>query len=208
MQIKRAKEFSHTALFLLIGLTISLFFGAQSSASGTETTNYKVEQLSRANEYIIGLGDVLEVMVWREPDLTRIQTVRLDGRITIPMVGEVVASGKSPRELAAHLENKLRQLISEPSVSVMLAESKSRRYYIIGQINTPGEFSISYPITILQAIARAGGFLEWAKTSTISIVRRGSSREDIIRFDYDAFAKGQNLGQNILIAAGDTIIVP
>ncbi|MFZ5766002.1 MAG: polysaccharide biosynthesis/export family protein [Thermodesulfobacteriota bacterium] len=159
-------------------------------------------------DYLIGVGDVLEVQVWQEPDLSRTVKVRLDGRISLPLTGDIQAAGKSVEELDRLLEEKIAALVTEPAVSVILVENRSRRYYVVGQVGQPGEFPIEYPLTLLQAIARSGGFQEWAKRDQIRVVRRIGDKEDLLPFDYDAFVKGKDLGQNIFIAPGDTIIVP
>lgn len=159
-------------------------------------------------EYSIGMGDVLEVNVWNEADLSKEVFVRLDGRISLPLVGDIPASGHTPRELAESLTNIFSKFVSSPSVSVIVTASKSKRYYVVGQIGKPGEWPIEHPITVLQAIARAGGFLEWANVSKIQIVRQEVGKGKILDFDYEALAKKSDLGQNIMIEPGDTIIVP
>jgi polysaccharide export outer membrane protein len=160
------------------------------------------------NEYLLGLGDIIEVQVWKEPDLTKTLTVRLDGRISLPLAGDVLAAGKSPEQLASDLETKLKSFITDPSVTVILNQSTSRKYYIIGQIIKPGEFNIDAPLSILQALARSGGFQEWAKKDKITIIRRQNGRDSFLPFDYDSLVEGHNLSQNIEIAPGDTIVVP
>ena len=160
-------------------------------------------------DYIIGLGDILDVQVWKEPELSRgALPVRIDGRISLPLLGDVDAAGKSIKELTQFLENKYREVVTEPAVSVMLIESKSWRYYIVGEIAKPGEFTLDYPLTVLQAIARSGGFNQWAKKSKITIIRNEDGQEKILSFDYDSLVKDQDLSQNIHVAPGDTIIIP
>ncbi|RJX36284.1 MAG: polysaccharide export protein [Desulfurivibrio sp.] len=159
-------------------------------------------------DYLIGVGDVLEVQVWQEPDLSRTVTVRLDGKISLPLAGDVQAAGRTTGALDQFLEEKIADLVTEPAVSVMLVENRSRRYYVVGQVGQPGEFPIEFPLTILQAIARSGGFQEWAKREEIKIIRRQGGKEEFLSFDYDGFTKGKNLEQNVLIVPGDTIIVP
>lgn len=165
-------------------------------------------QITPGAAYIIGLGDVLEVVVWKEPDLSRTVKVRTDGRISVPLIGDVVAAGKSPEELSETLKKKLSEIIEEPAVSVILTENKSSRYYIIGKVSQPGEYFIDFPITVLQAIGRAGGFVEWAKTSDIAIVRRKTAKEEILKFDYDSLIKHRDMQQNVFVEPGDTIVVP
>ena len=159
-------------------------------------------------EYRLGLGDLVEVQVWKEEDLTKSQALRIDGRISLPLIGDIEADGKSLPELRELLEKRFAEVVSEPAVSVRLIESKSWRYYVWGQIRTPGEFPIHYPMTLLQVLARSGGFLEWAKTDKIVILRREEGGERIIHFNYPAVLQGEGLAQNIMIAPGDTIIVP
>ena len=160
-------------------------------------------------EYTLGQGDVIDVHVWKEPDLSRPNViVRLDGRISLPLLGDVEAKGRTIEDLTRELEKRYSKIIDEPAVTVMLTESKSRRYYILGQVKNAGEFPLDTPITVLQAIARSGGFLEWAKTGNISIIRKGKKGDEIKKFDFDAVVKGKDLDQNLAVVPGDTIIVP
>lgn len=159
-------------------------------------------------EYRIGLGDRVEVQVWKEPELSKLQAVRIDGRISLPLIGDIEVIGKSIPELKGLLEKRFGEVVSEPAISVLLTENRSWRYYVLGQIRTPGEFAIDFPMTLLQVLARSGGFLEWAKTDSIVILRREGGQERIIHFDYQALQRGEKLAQNIMIAAGDTIIIP
>ncbi len=161
-----------------------------------------------AYAYLIDIGDILEINVWKEPELSKQTFVRLDGRISLPLAGDVMAAGKSSHELSAVLEKKLSDIMEEPSVTVILLSSNSRKYYMVGNINSPGEYPMNTPITILQAIARAGGLGEWADKDEIIIVRSGSEKEEIIPFNYENFVKGKDLSKNITIHYGDTIIVP
>ncbi len=161
-----------------------------------------------ANEYLIGVGDVLEVSVWGEERLSKVVFVRLDGRISLPLAGDVHAADTTLAALAGQIKRKLVSYVADPSVTVTLQESRSKAYYILGQIAKPGEYVLSYPVTVLQAIGRAGGLQEWAKKEKIMIVRRTGSEERIIRFNYDDVLAGANLQQNILVNPGDTIVIP
>lgn len=175
---------------------------------GEKAVEKEGEEQGKGQEYIIGLGDVIEVNVWKEAELSRTIPVRMDGRISLPLLGDVVAAGRTSTELALHIQKRLSEFMAEPPVSVILNENKSRRYSVIGQVNKPGEYLIDIPLTVLQAIARSGGFLEWAKTSDIAIIRRESGREKRIVYDYDIVVKGKDLKQNILVAPGDVIVIP
>jgi polysaccharide export outer membrane protein len=204
---------------LFFTLVLALFLAWSGSAlAGQEASSAPAPAVAPATapatlaggptEYVIGLGDLLQIMVWKEPELTMPMSVRIDGRISLPLIGDVQAAGKTIRDLKKVLEEKYAAVIEEPAVSVMLTQSKSWRYYIIGQIRQPGEFPIDFPITVLQAIARSGGFLEWAKKDRISIVRHEAGHETIAQFNYEALVNGQNLLQNALVQPGDTIIIP
>ncbi|ADH86426.1 polysaccharide biosynthesis/export family protein [Desulfurivibrio alkaliphilus] len=158
-------------------------------------------------EYLIGIGDVLEIQVWREPELTRTTRVRLDGRISLPLAGDIAAVGHSPQQLADQLKQHYRQKLTDPEVTVILAESK-RRYYVIGQVRQPGEFPLDGNLTVLQALARSGGFLEWAKTSDITVIRPSEKGEQIIPFNYNAITSKRGRQAALPLAPGDTIVVP
>lgn len=207
--MKASSRLNHFIIIPLIiiiswAMTTTKRLNADQSVQTTSAINSPYEI-----DYIIGVGDILEVQVWKEPDLSRKPVpVRIDGRISLPLLGDVDAAGKSIKELTIFMEKKYREMVTEPAVSVMLVESRSWRYYIVGEIAEPGEYNIDYPLTVLQVIARSGGFREWAKKSKISILRRESNKEVILPFDYESVVKGQSLDQNIYIVPGDTIIVP
>lgn len=186
--------------------TIILF--ALFCAMACPSTVHAAADETNTPEYTIGLGDAIEVHIWKEPELSRPVTVRLDGRISLPLLGDIEAAGITITKLTAELEKRYSKIIAEPAVTVMLQESRSRRYYVLGQVANAGEFPLDTPITVLQAIARCGGFREWAKTDNIAVVRRVNGQEKILKFDYDALVKGKDVTQNLAIAPGDTIVVP
>jgi len=157
--------------------------------------------------YKLGRGDIIEVLVWKEPELTRQMAIRIDGKVSLPLIGDVTAAGKTCMEMGNDLTEKFGKIIDGPTVSVMLIQSKSWKYYMIGQINQPGEFFMEAPLTILQALARSGGFSEWAKKSKITVIRRIDGEEKILSFDYDTLLQG-DFSQNMQIMPDDTIIVP
>ena len=186
-------------------LCVALFF-AVTLAGGTVFASQSF--LESGEAYLVGLGDVLEIQVWNEPDLSRTVNVRLDGVISLPLVGDVTVVGKPIPEITQVLEKRYGDLIEEPTVTVILTEGRSRKYYLIGQVAQPGEFPLDSPISLLQAIARGGGFSEWAKKDRVGVVRRQSGKDNILKFNYETFVKGENLQQNFLIEPGDTIVVP
>lgn len=168
--------------------------------------------LARAEEappaYQIGPNDVLNIYVWKEPELTRDLTVMLDGRITYPLIGEVMAQGRSVTELKEVMLERLKLFIEAPEITVIVKESRSKRIYTIGKINRPGPYPLEPDMTVVQALSTAGGFAEWADEKGIVILRREGKREIQLPFNYREFIGGKNAAQNILLKPGDTIVVP
>lgn len=200
-------------IFIFFIFTILLSFALVSlfyvpAANAEENIELPAKDPALSAEYIIGMGDQLEIITWNEANLSKTVTVRIDGRISFPLLGDIPAAGLTIAALSKGMEDKLREFVEEPAVSVILLQSTGLRYYVIGKILQPGAYGIDSPITILQAITRSGGFQEWAKTSDIKIVRRAAGKESIINFNYDTLSEQNNLAQNILIEQGDTIIVP
>lgn len=164
---------------------------------------------TREAEYRIGAGDVLHVFVWREPDLTRDVTVRLDGRVTVPLLGDVAASGRAPSELAAQLQEMLARYLEAPQVAVSVAQANSSRIYVLGMVNKAGVYPLTQPTTVLQALAMAGGFKEFARTGDIVVVRHDESGASTpIPVNYKRIEAGRDLAQNIALRSGDTVVVP
>jgi polysaccharide export outer membrane protein len=158
-----------------------------------------------AAPYLVGPGDLLRVNVWKEPELTLELTVRIDGMITLPLLGDVQASGRAPSELASRIALELEEFIEKPHVSVAVVEARSARVYVVGRISRPGELPLSACMTVLQALALAGGLTEFAKADKISIVRDDGS---VVPVNYDRIVDGKDVAQNAYLAAGDTIVVP
>lgn len=210
MKINYALSFKRISLGLWTLLALMSLSPLVSTvlASPKAISNNAASPATKDVEYIIGRGDQLRVMVWKEKDLSQAMSVRIDGRISLPLIGDVMAAGKTISGLTHELEKRFASVVTDPAVSVMLIQSKSWRYYIIGKINKPGEFPIDFPITILQAIAKSGGFTQWAKSDNISILRQTDGHDKIFKFNYDAVTKGRDLAQNVQIKPGDTIIVP
>lgn len=156
--------------------------------------------------YVIGAQDVLNISVWNSPPLTGGHTVRPDGRITIPLIGEVIAAGKTPMELESEITDKLKNgnIIRNPSVAVSVAQVNSKKYYLQGEVNKPGEYNLIVPTTVLEALVNAGGFRDFAKETRIRIIRG----KDTFLFNYKQVIKNQHTDQNIILKPGDIIIVP
>ena len=166
-----------------------------------------VNNLATAAEYLIGPEDVIEVMVWKEPDLSRQVVVRPDGKISIPVVGDIQAAGLTPDILARKLENAVSQYVKTPKVSVIVLQINSRKVYVLGKVETPGVFPLQSEMTVLEAISLAGGFSEWAKKSRVIILRKTAKDDLRIEVDLNDVIKGEK-EHDIRLQPGDRIIVP
>ena len=160
-------------------------------------------------EYHIGVGDILEIITWKEPDFTRDNImVRLDGKITFPLLDDIQAAGLTPIQLKNNIQTKLADFLASPTVTVNIANPASRKYYVLGEVAHTGEFPLLKKLTVLQAFALAGGFTEWASKKEIILLRHENGKEKIMRINYKDIINGDNLSQNAVITADDTIIVP
>jgi polysaccharide export outer membrane protein len=161
------------------------------------------------NTYIIGEDDVLSINVWNEPNITRLILVRSDGKISLPLIGEVQAAGRTPAQLQQDIADKLRSYITEPQVAVIVQEVHSQKFNILGEVNKPGSYPLAAGTTIVDAIALAGGFKDFAKKKSVYVLRQNPQGEESrIPFNYQKFIKGKNVSQNIKIKPHDTIVVP
>lgn len=161
------------------------------------------------DSFVIGADDVLAVNVWKEPDISRSVPVRSDGKISLPLVGEMQASGQTPRQLEHEISSKLQSYISEPEVTVIVQEIKSQRFNILGQIARPGSYLLSSTTTVLDAIAVSGGFRDFAKQKAIYVLRQnGDGTMSRLPFNYKDVIKGKNAAQNIKLRPKDTVYVP
>jgi polysaccharide biosynthesis/export protein len=163
----------------------------------------------RNENYIVGVGDVLEVNVWKEGELSKTVPVRPDGMITLPLVGEIKAVGLTPNQLQDQVTTALQKVVSEPQVTVMVVSVNSMSFNIMGQVNKPGYYPLTRPITILDAIALSGGFRDFAKQKKIYVLRRTENgTEERLKFNYKEVIKGKNMAQNIKLLPHDVLVIP
>jgi polysaccharide biosynthesis/export protein len=161
------------------------------------------------NSFVIGNGDVLAINVWKQPDISRSLPVRSDGRISLPLVGEVQAAGLTPLKLEEDITGKLQAYLTEPEVTVIVEKINSEKFNILGRVAKPGSYPLTDPTTVLDAIALAGGCRDFAKNKAIYILRvNPDGSESRIPFNYQNVIKGKNLEQNILLRPHDTIVIP
>jgi polysaccharide export outer membrane protein len=163
----------------------------------------------RPESYIIGAEDVISVFVWKEPDMSKSVPVRPDGMISLPLVGEVKAAGYTPVQLQDVLADAMKKYVSEPQVTVVIEKVASLNFNIVGEVNHPGYFPLTRRMTVLDAIALAGGFKDFAKTKKVYVLRTAANgSQERLPFNYKEVIKGQNPQQNIELQPRDTIVVP
>jgi polysaccharide export outer membrane protein len=159
--------------------------------------------------YIVGVGDVLEINVWKESELSKTVPVRPDGMITLPLIGEIKAVGLTPDQLQDQLTTSLQKVVSEPQVTVMVVSVNSMSFNIVGNVAKPGYYPLVRPITILDALALSGGFRDFAKEKKIYVLRTTpDGKQEKLKFNYKEVIKGKNMAQNIILQPHDTLVIP
>ncbi len=158
--------------------------------------------------YAVKPGDILKVSVWKEPQLEGQVLIRPDGGFSFPLVGEVDGRGKSVADLQTLMTQRLSKYISDPVVSVSVAEIHGNKVYVIGQVAKPGEFIVNPRVDVMQALSMAGGTTPFASLSNIMILRRTGTSQTALHFDYKDVANGRKLEENVLLQSGDIVVVP
>jgi len=159
--------------------------------------------------YTVKPGDVLSIAVWKEPDLQGPVLVRPDGSFSFPLAGQIDARNRTVAELQQTVTDRLKKFISDPVVTVSIAEVKGNKVYVLGQVNRPGEFIVNPRVDVMQALSMAGGTTAFAALGEITILRRlADGQQQSLPFRYADVARGRNLQQNILLQAGDVVVVP
>ena len=203
-----SKSHALVVAFLVIQLPILLPAQTQKPA-----TSIPVKPASPASsgmlpsDYVIGVEDVLSVVFWRDKEMSADVVVRPDGKISLPMLNDVVAAGLTPEGLADVVSKAATKFVRDPGATVIVREIRSRKVYIIGEVGKTGTFQLASEMTVLQAIGEAGGFVEGADKDDVIIVRNEGGKERRFKFNYNDVIKGKNPAQNIRLMPGDTIIV-
>jgi len=180
-----------------------------SNPSSPDPSNATSRPVRPGDSFVIGDDDVLSINVWKEPELSKQIPVRSDGKISLPLAGDLQASGRTPSQLAQDITTKLKNYITDPEVTVIVEQINSRKFNMIGQVGRPGSYPLNVGTTIMDAIAAAGGLRDFAKKKSIYILRQNASgTEQRIPFNYEKFIKGNDPSQNILLKPHDTIVVP
>jgi len=168
----------------------------------------KDPQAEAVGDYKIGVGDVLNIQVWKEADLSRSVPVRPDGKISFPLLDDMQAAGLTPLELKNILTEKLKQYLSGPRVTVLVEEVNSYKVYVMGQVVTQGALVLKSKTDLLQAISLAGGFTTFAKKKEIIIIRNDGKNRARIKVNYERILSGKSPDQNLILEPGDTVVVP
>ncbi len=191
---------------LLVGLALgalSLFSCAPSNLPLPPGNSPDINEM-----YRIGRGDVLRIITWKEPDFTTETAVRLDGRISFPLLPDVEAAGRTSAEIRDEIQEKLAAYVSYPVVSVVVASTAGNRYYLLGEVQKPGEFPLQKPLTLLQALSLSGGFTEWADRASIILIRQQDGKQIRLQISYPDIVDGISLDMNLALQADDIIVVP
>jgi polysaccharide biosynthesis/export protein len=184
------------------------FSTARNNASTDDELKPAVTPATTDPAYVIGPEDVLDINVWKEPDMTRVVPVRPDGKITLPLINDVQAAGSTPQQLASSVTDKLRKFLTEPQVTVIVTQINSQRVFVIGEVLRAGAFPLVPGTTVLQALANAGGFTTFANVKKIHVMRLVNGKHTELPFNYREVLKGDNPDQNIKLEPGDTVVVP
>lgn len=207
MKVQQIRPF--TASLLVIAISGMLLAEAakcqeQKARAMDTATSTRPDAATTDSSYVIGDDDVLSINVWNERDLKQSVPVRPDGKISLPLIGDIQAAGRTPSQLQGDISAKLRAYITHPDVTVIVEQIKSKKFNILGRVMKPGAYPLSANITVLDAIALAGGFQDFAKQKDIYILR-GESR---FKFNYKDVIRGRNREENITLEPNDTIVVP
>jgi polysaccharide biosynthesis/export protein len=196
------------SLFLFVCILLGgLPLRAQTGASA-ERREADTSKNSPTPSYVIQPNDILEIYVWKEPDLTRKVVVRPDGRISFPLVQDTQAAGLTPGDIKEQIERELKNYIEVPNVTVIVEAIRSYQVYVTGKVVKAGALTVEKPMTVLQALSLAGGFLEFANPAEMVIIRSTAAGNVLYKFNYNEVVKGRNSDQNIILKSGDVVVVP
>lgn len=213
---KNISECRRTSVSVFLGLLLALPLFGQQSPSQKGSVQLQASSKSALPSgsatadpnYVIGPQDMIDVSVWKEPDLSRSVPVRPDGKISLPLVNDVQAAGMTPTQLAAQITSNLTKYMTNPQVTVIVSQINSQRIYILGEVPRAGGYTLLPDMTVLQALSDAGGFTAFANQKKIYVLRQENGKQQKFPFNYKDVISGKEPGENIALKSGDTIIVP
>jgi polysaccharide export outer membrane protein len=195
-------------VIVLAAATLTAQAQQPADANGTTPGSAAVTSAPLPADYVIGPEDVLGIIFWRDQDMTGDVTVRPDGMVTLPLIGDMSAAGMTPDALRMQIQTAAAKYVQDPSVTIVVRQIHSRKVFITGEVKTPGAYPLTGPRTVMQLIALAGGLNEYADAKGITVMRTVQGRQESFKFNYKDVAHGKNLEQNILLKPGDTVVVP
>jgi polysaccharide export outer membrane protein len=206
--IKMQKIFTIAAALFLYGISANAQTMTATAVVPTAGAEGVRQSATSDPNYVIGAQDVLDISVWKEPDLSRQVPVRPDGKISLPLLNDVQASGMTPTQLAAQITSGLGKYINSPQVTVIVSQINSQRIYILGEVGRAGAYVMLPGMTVLQALSNAGGFTAFSNQKGIYVLRQENGKQQKYFFNYKEVISGKKVEQNIELKAGDTIVVP
>ena len=193
----------------LVGLMGSILaFEEKAYAQDSEESAALIQSFNTESSYQMGPEDVLQIDVWKDEILSREVIVRPDGFITFPLIGEVLAEGRSVGNLAKEMNERLTKFVSDPRITIAVSQVNSFKIFVIGKVNKPGGFQIGQYTDVMQALSLAGGLTPFAREGSMKVLRRQKGIQTSFPFDYSEVLKGNNLEQNIVLQRGDVVMVP
>jgi len=192
--IKNARLF-HVLKYIFLAMLLSLRFNVADAQQAQP-------------DYLLHPGDTLDIAVWMEPEMTKTVLVRPDGKIAFPLVGELIAGGRTVAQVRMDIEARLKTYIPEPVVTVSINDIKGNTVYVIGQVSKPGAYIMNPRLNVLQILSLAGGTTPYAAVNDIMVIRREGASQKVFPFKYGEVSKGRALDQNILLDGGDVVVVP
>ncbi len=195
------------ALWAVLALSMTAATARAQDTKQQSTAEAKAPATADPN-YVIGPQDVLDIDVWKETELTRSVPVRPDGKISLPLLNDVQAAGLTPTQLSEKITTALKKFITDPQVTVIVTQINSQRVYILGEMVRPGAYPLLPGMTVLQALSSAGGFTQFANMKKIYVLRGEGGKQEKFPFNYKEVVKGKSPEQNIVLMAGDQIVVP
>lgn len=193
---------------ILITLSALILVSCVSADSAKDSIPLPEPRAAQKATYIIGPEDVLQIHVWKHPNLSVTVPVRSDGKISMPLVNDIDAAGLSAQELRSNISEKLEKYIESPTVSVMLESINSLKLSVSGNVNTPGVYKIGPEISLVDALSLAGGLKDFADTENIRIIRKVNGIDKIYSVNYNLILSGKDIKQNIMLYPSDSVIVP
>jgi polysaccharide export outer membrane protein len=180
---------------------------AATTPAPTSTPSQATAGVPLPSDYVVGAEDMLDIVFWTAKEMSHQVLVRPDGKISLPLIGDIQAAGLTPEQLTVSLKKAAEQFVHDGNATVIVTEIHSRKIYVVGEVSKPGAVTLGSEMTVLQAVGEAGGFLEGAKKGDVTIVRNDPSGERRFKFNYNDVLRGKNIRQNIKLLPGDTILV-